>query len=71
MRYVMARFDTERREDTYRFYLTDCFYLSGQNKHFTVRYEDLIKGRWKPPQDVDGDEIAADVIAKAGLVVKE
>lgn len=71
MRYVLARLDTERREDTYRYYLTDCFYLNGQNKHFNVRFEDLLKGNWKPPEDMDGDKIAADVIAKAGLVVKE
>ena len=71
MRYVLARLDTERREDTYRYYLTDSLYFNGENKHLTVRYIDIVNGKWTPPKEMDGDKIAADVIAKAGLVVKE
>lgn len=71
MRYVMARYETELREDTYRYYLTDTLYHQGHNKVLTVRYVDLVNGKWKPQQEMDGDKIAADVIARAGLVVKE
>ena len=71
MRYVMARLETERREDTYRYYLTDSFYCNGQNQHLTVRYFDLLNGKRLPSEEMDGDAIAEDVITKAGLVVKE
>ena len=67
----MARYETELREDTYRYYLTDTLYHQGHNKVLTVRYVDLVNGKWKPQQEMDGDKIAVDVIARAGLVVKE
>ena len=71
MRYVLARLETERREDTYRYYLTDSLFFSGQQKRITIRYADILNGKHTPPKEMDGDKIAAEVIAKAGLVVKE
>lgn len=70
MRYVRARYDTERREDTYRYYLTDCLYYEGQGRYLTARYADIVSGRYVPPKEMSGDEIAAEVIAKGGLVVR-
>lgn len=68
MRYVMARHDESQREMAYRIFITDSIYYKSQNKYISVRYLDAINKK-----DVDnrsGDEIALEVISKAGLVVK-
>jgi hypothetical protein len=55
----------------YRIYLTDSFYLQGQNKIWTARFEDILNGNVKVPEEMDGDAIAESVISGAGLVSKE
>lgn len=67
----MARLETEEREMAYRFYITDAMYLSGHNQTWSVRFSDILDGKVKAPEDVDGDEIAREVIANAGLICKE
>lgn len=67
----MARLKTEEREMAYRIYITDSFYLDGQGKMWTARFEDILNGTVKPVEEVNGDEIAEDVIRKAGLICKE
>lgn len=65
MRYVEARIDDFNREEAYRFYVTKSLQLMPQNKYITASYQDVLK-----PKKVDnrtGDEIAMDVMAKAGL----
>lgn len=54
----------------YRVYVTDRLYRDSENHFIPVdaRFYDWI--RKEPKKKVSGDEIAADVIAKAGLVVK-
>lgn len=65
MRYVKARMEQERRELAYRIYVTDSLQNIPQNKFFTNRFADnIIK---KKEDTRSGDEIAADVIAQAGL----
>ena len=66
-----ARLATESREDAYRFYISDALYFNGQNKCWTVRFADLLNGTWKPPEPVDGDKLAEEVIRKAGLTMVE
>lgn len=69
MRYVTARIRQENREKAYRIYVTDSLHMQGQNKYLAYRYKDAIK-----PHKIDrrsAEEIAADVIKKAGLKVKE
>lgn len=49
--------------------MTDTLYLRGQEKRFNHRFVDVIR-----PSKVDGrsgDEIALDVIARAGLRIEE
>lgn len=57
----------KRRDEAWKTYIADSLYFQGRNKILTVRYADLFK-----PQDKrSGDEIAADIIRAAGLVVVE
>lgn len=65
MRYVEARFDKYQREEAYRIYVTRSLQLAPQGKNLVKTYEEILK-----PENNDtrsGDEIAKDVILKAGL----
>ena len=69
MRYVNARFDAEDRERAYRIFVTNSLQLIPQQKYITTSFQDLLS-----PAKTDGrsgDEIAADVMAKAGLSFME
>ena len=69
MRYVNARVEEEYRDMTYRFYMTDTLYYYCRSKSLQKRYSDLLaEGRQN--QDLrSGEEIALDVIEKAGLTL--
>ena len=65
MRYVEARLEQNNRDEAYRIYVTQSLQLSPQNKALKIDYLEMLE-----PKEVDtrtGDEIALDVIAKAGL----
>lgn len=67
MRYVKARLEEEERTWTYRFYVANSLQNIPQGKHLQSTLHDIIYN----PQPVDtrtGDEIAADIIFRAGLV---
>ena len=74
MRYAFARYKTYQREVAYRIYITDCLRMISENtanfakgNYMRDRYADFLK---KPARDNrTGEEIAAEVIKKAGLVV--
>ena len=74
MRYAFARYKTYQREVAYRIYVTDCLRMMTENtarfakgSYTTKRYADFLKN---PVRDNrTGEEIAAEVIQKAGLVV--
>lgn len=71
MRYVEARFDSFKREETYRIFVTESLRLAPQK--FIKSYRDLCKDVLQP-QKIDkrsGDEIVEDVMQKAGLHFKE
>jgi hypothetical protein len=64
MRYVGARFDEYDREETYRIYVARSLQLAPQRGHIEKSYFDIVNG------EVDnrtGDEIAVDIITRAGL----
>jgi hypothetical protein len=63
----LARYASTQREEAYRYYVTDGFYLQGQGKAFGERFCNLIK----PKDNRSGDEIAADVIERLNLRVNE
>ena len=65
MRYVEARLSEYDREAAYRIYITKSLQLAPQSKYLVETYED-----WLNPKKEDtrsGDEIALEVIQKAGL----
>lgn len=65
MRYVVARFEEQQREMAYRNYVTRSLQLIPQNSYITASFDEILH-----PEKIDtrtGDEIAEDVIAKAGL----
>ena len=60
--------ESERNETVlYRKYLTDSLFVSAQNQRLTKRYSELVQQMYAKPVTKDGDEIAADVIARLGL----
>ena len=74
MRYAVARYKTYQREVAYRIYVTDCLRMMAENTarfakgtYVKKRYADFLQ---KPAKDNrTGEEIVADVVKKAGLVV--
>lgn len=66
MRYVESRFEQQKRNDTYRYYVCDSFQLAPQHQWkkyrlYDIYYPENIK------EEKTGDEIALDVMANAGL----
>ena len=69
MRYVMARLEEYLCDITYRYYVTDYMYAEGCNKKMANRFVDIIKGKMKVPDQRSGDEIAEDVLKRAGITL--
>lgn len=65
MRYVEARYEQEYRDMAYRFYVTNSLQNIPQNKYCSVPFGEILNP--KPRDDRSGDEIAMDIINKAGL----
>ena len=62
MRYVEARFNQYRREETYRIFVTDALYASQRGLSVTARYADLAHPKpEKPADNRTQDEIVAQV----------
>ena len=67
----MSKATQQAKDTAYRVYVTDCLKLIAENTgniSLKLRYYDIIQ-----PKKVDnrtGDEIVADIIKRAGLVVK-
>ena len=53
---------------SYRFYVTTCLQNIPQQKYTTVSFYDMLYP--KPEDNRSAQEIASDVIAKAGLIVR-
>lgn len=68
LRYVIARLDEENREMAYRIYVTDSLRYIPQNKYTTVGFYDMLYP--KPVDNRSAEEIADDIAAKAGLVLR-
>lgn len=70
MKYMVARFIQEREDLSYRIYTTDMLrtMAMGMKYQSVQRYAELID---HAPKDTrSGEEIAADVISRCGLKVK-
>lgn len=76
MRYATAKATAEAKLTAYRIYVTDALKVIGENTakfasgtYLTKRYADVISA--KKLDTRTGEEIVADIIKKAGLVVKK
>ena len=74
MRYAMARFNQHQRDLAYRIYVTDCLRMATENTakmsqgaYTAARFYDIINH--KPVDNRSGNEIAADIIKRAGIEV--
>ena len=74
MRYAMARFNQHQRDLAYRIYVSDCLRIISENtakigggSYITAKFEDIINP--KPTDNRTGEEIAADIIKRAGIEV--
>lgn len=79
MRYTLAKLEQKTNEEVYRIYVAECLqaiasntapichHYGGDGMILNRSYRDILKR--EPKDERDGDEIAADVIKKAGLKV--
>ena len=74
MRYATARFNQHQRDLAYRIYVTDCLRMATENTakmsqgvYNAARFYDIINP--KPVDNRSGEEIAADIIKRAGIEV--
>ena len=74
MRYAMARYQSQQRDLAYRIYVADCLRIISENtakmgggSYITAKFADIINP--KPVDDRTGEEIAADIIKRAGIEV--
>ena len=65
MRYVDARLDEYQREEAYRIYVTNSLQHAPRGQSLTKSYYELIHPAKKDTRS--GDEIALEVIKRAGL----
>ena len=74
MRYATARFNQHQRDLAYRIYVTDCLRMATENTakmsqgaYTAARFYDIINP--KPTDNRTGEEIAAEIINRAGIEV--
>ena len=75
MRYAVARYQSQQRDLAYRIYVCDCLRIISENtakncdggSYITSKFEDIINP--KPVDNRTGEEIAADIIKRAGIEV--
>ena len=74
MRYAMARYQSQQRDLAYRIYVSDCLRIISENtakmcggSYITAKLADIINP--KPSDNRTGEEIAADIINRAGIEV--
>ena len=71
MRYVVARLQEYSREMTYRFYVANSLQNIPQNKYATTSLYDLLYNEDDINDDRTGEEIALDIIQRAGLIFED
>ena len=67
----MSKATQQAKDTAYRVYVTDCLKLIAENTvniSLKLRYYDIIQPKKEDTRT--GDEIVADIIKRAGLVVK-
>lgn len=76
MRYAVSKIQTQDIDTAYRVYMADAIrMLTESNSRFAGgpyrrdRFADILTAVFEPPETRSGNEIAKEVIEKAGLVV--
>lgn len=74
MRYAITRYQSQKRDLAYRIYVTNCLRIISENtarmsngSYVTAKFSDIINP--KPVDNRTGEEIAADIIKRAGIEV--
>ena len=74
MRYAITRYQSQQRDLAYRIYVSDCLRIISENtarisngSYVTAKFTDIINP--KPVDNRTGEEIAADIIKRAGIEV--
>ena len=74
MRYAISRYQSKQRDLAYRIYIGDCLRIISENtakmgggSYITAKIADIISP--KPAGNRTGEEIAADIIKRAGIEV--
>ena len=74
MRYAMARYQSQQRDLAYRIYVADCLRIISENtaktcggSYITAKLSDIVNP--EPCEKRTGEEIAADIIRRAGIEV--
>ena len=65
MRYVEARIEENYRDEAYRIYVTRSLQLAPRGESLVASYNDIINPKKQDTRT--GDEIARDIISRAGL----
>ena len=65
MRYVEARIDEYQREEAYRIYVTRSLQLAPRGESLVTSYDEILNPKKQDTRT--GDEIAIDIISRAGL----
>lgn len=68
LRYVISRYQADNRNMAYRFYVTTALQNIPQGKCTTISFYDMLYKEQE--EEKTADEIAMDVIAKAGLILR-
>jgi len=68
--YVRAAIEQDEEEYTFKVYMSDSVQLAGEDKFITRRWCDIANDLKKPVDNRTGDEVAADVIKRLGLIPK-
>lgn len=73
MDFITAFFKKEREEMAFKSYVADGIKIISENmgRGINIRFIDVLESLNKPKDNRSGAEIAAEVIKKAGLAVKE
>ena len=74
MRYAMARYQSQQRDLAYRIYVAECLRMVTENtakisngSYTVAKFEDILNP--KQVENRTGEEIAADIIKRAGIEV--
>lgn len=62
-RYVMAKLEEWNYDYAYRLYVTESLRLQGEQKYIGTSFEEILH----PPKEIDGAQIVADIMKRAGL----